>query len=65
MENEWKISYRQLILVFGFLFLSLGLIGIIQVGLLEGVMETLPYSLIILSIGIILFIIMFIKKLEK
>ncbi|TFG16637.1 MAG: hypothetical protein EU531_05785 [Promethearchaeota archaeon] len=65
MENKWKISHKQIVLLFGFLFFSLGLLGIVQIGLLEGVMETIPYSLMILSIGIILLIILFIKKLEK
>jgi len=60
-----KISYQQIILLFGVLFFSLGLIGVIQIGLLEGQMEILPYSLIILAIGLLLLVIISIKKLEK
>jgi hypothetical protein len=64
MDTEWKISTRQLILLFGFLFFSLGLLGIIQIGLLESLLGVVPYSLIILFIGITLLLIVIIKKLE-
>jgi hypothetical protein len=64
MDDNWKISYRQITLVFGFLFFSLGLLGIIQIGLLEGVLEIIPYALIILILGIIFLIGILIKKLE-
>jgi hypothetical protein len=64
MDTEWKISTRQIILLFGFLFFSLGLLGIIQIGLLESLLGIVPYSLIILFIGITLLLIVIIKKLE-
>jgi len=64
MDTEWKISTRQIVLLFGFLFFSLGLLGIIQIGLLESLLGIVPYSLIILFIGITLLLIVIIKKLE-
>ena len=65
MENDWKISYKQIALLFGFLFLFLGLLGIIQIGLLESLLAILPFSLIILLIGIVLLILVLVKKLEN
>ena len=65
MDDNWKISYRQIALLFGFAFFSLGILGTIQIGLLEGLLEVIPYSLIILLLGIIIIIGVLIKKLEK
>jgi len=64
MDSEWKISNRQITLLFGFLFFSLGLLGIIQIGFLEGVLAIIPYSLIILFVGVALLLILIIKNLE-
>jgi hypothetical protein len=65
MDDNWKITYRQIALLFGFLFFSLGILTTIQIGLLEGSLEVIPYSLIILLLGIIFLIGILIKKLEK
>jgi len=49
MSNDWKISYDQMFLLFGFLLFVLGTLGFIQIGLLEGLSELIPSSLIILQ----------------
>lgn len=64
MDENWKISYIQIALLFGFVFLSLGILGIIQIGLLDGLLEVIPYSLIILLLGIVFIIGVLVKKLE-
>lgn len=51
-----------MLLLFGFLFFALGLLGVIQIGLLEGLMEVMPLTLIILLVGIGLLIILLIIK---
>jgi len=65
MDKDWKISYSQIALLFGFVFFSLGILGIIQIGLLDGLLEVIPYSLIILLLGIVFIIGVLIKKLQK
>jgi len=65
MDKDWKISYSQIALLFGFVFFSLGILGIIQIGLLDGLLEVIPYSLIILLLGILFIIGVLIKKLQK
>ena len=65
MNEEWKISYREIIILFGFLFFSLGLLGIIQIGILENLLEIIPLSLTILLIGIVLLILTTIKKIQE
>lgn len=62
MEKSWTISNQQILLLFGFIFFALGLLGIIQIGLLEGLIEIIPLSLIILLVGSgLLFIFLLIK----
>lgn len=62
MEQNWKISNQQILLLLGFLFFSLGLLGIIQVGLLEGLIEIIPLSLIILIVGISFLVVLLMIK---
>jgi len=62
MKKGWTISNQQILLLFGFIFFALGLLGIIQIGLLEGLIEIIPLSLIILLVGSgLLFIFLLIK----
>lgn len=65
MTNDWKISNGQIILLFGFLFFSLGTLGFIQIGILEGLSEILPISLGILLAGITLLLILLLSKIKS
>ena len=64
MTNDWKISSGQMLMLFGFLFFSLGTLGIIQIGILDGLYEVIPISLVILLIGIVLLLIILLRKLK-
>ncbi|MFX1296062.1 MAG: hypothetical protein ACFFD2_14585 [Promethearchaeota archaeon] len=63
MNNNEKMSNEDLIMFWGFIFLIMGAIGIVNVGFLEGLSNTLIVGIIILIIGIaILVSIAFINK---
>jgi len=64
MTNDWKISNGQIILLFGFLFFALGTLGVIQIGILEGISEIIPISLGILLAGIALILILLLSKIK-
>lgn len=64
MTNNWKLSNGQIILLFGFLFFSLGTLGIIQIGILDGLSEVIPISLVILLLGIALLLILLLGKIK-
>jgi hypothetical protein len=64
MTNDWKISSGQMLMLFGFLFFSLGTLGIIQIGILEGLSEVIPISLVILLVGIVLLLIILLRKIR-
>lgn len=64
MTNDWKISNGQIVMLFGFLFFSLGTLGIIQIGILEGLSEVIPISLVILLAGIVLLLIIPLRKIK-
>jgi len=63
MSSDWKISYEQMLLLFGFLLFVLGTLGLIQIGILEGLTELIPSSLFILLMGIsVLLLLLLINK---
>jgi len=53
-----------MILLFGFLFFALGTLGVIQIGILEGLSEIIPISLGILLVGIALLLILLLRKIK-
>ena len=62
MSDRWKISNEQMILLFGFLFFALGLLGFIQIGILEGLSEIIPITLGIMLVGILLLALFLLKN---
>ena len=64
MTNDWKISNGQIIMLFGFLFFALGTLGVIQIGILEGISEIISISLGILLAGIALILILLLSKIK-
>ena len=62
MTDNWKISNEQMILLFGFLFFALGLLGFIQIGILESLSEIIPLSLGIMLVGILLLALFLLKN---
>ena len=62
MTDNWKISNEQMILLFGFLFFALGLLGFIQIGILEGLSEIIPITLGIMLVGILLLALFLLKN---
>ena len=62
MSNNERISGEQMILLFGFLFFVLGTLGVIQIGILEGLVEIISISLVLLLIGIGMLVFLIIKE---
>lgn len=63
MNNNEKMSNEDLIMFWGFIFLIMGAIGVVNIGFLEGLNNILIVGIIILIIGIaILVSIAFISK---
>lgn len=63
MEDNKKMSNENLIMLWGFIFLIMGALGIVQIGLLDGLDDFLIIGLIPFMIGIIILVSMaFIDK---
>jgi hypothetical protein len=62
MSNEWKINNLQVTLLIGVLFFVLGTLGLIQIGILEGMSDLIPASSIVLILGVIILAIIIIRN---
>ncbi|MFX1329392.1 MAG: hypothetical protein ACFE91_14780 [Promethearchaeota archaeon] len=54
MNNNEKMRIEDLIMFCGFIFLIMGAIGIVYIGLLEGLNNIIIIGIIILIVGIII-----------
>lgn len=62
------VKNQDVLLLWGFIFFTLGAIGLIQIGILEGVSELIIYAILLLFIGIIILLALVLmdkKKLNK
>lgn len=48
------IKNQDVLMLWGFIFFTLGALGLIQIGILEGVSELIIYAVLLLFIGIII-----------
>ena len=62
LSNEWKINSVHITLLIGVLFFVLGTLGLIQIGILEGLSELIPISSTILILGVIFLGILIMKN---
>ncbi|MFO7797805.1 MAG: hypothetical protein ACQERB_03435 [Promethearchaeati archaeon] len=63
MKNQKKVQNESLTIFWGFILIILGAIGVIQIGLLEGLTQFIIYGGILFFIGIvILSIVIFVYK---
>ena len=54
MENNEKMSNQNLIMLWGFIFFIVGALGIVQIGLLEGLDDFLIIGSITFLVGIVI-----------
>ena len=54
MNSNEKMSIEELVMFWGFIFLIMGAIGIVNIGLLEGLNNILIIGIIILIVGIVI-----------
>ena len=61
MRNTNKIKFEEMLVLWGFIIFVLGALGIIQIGLLEGLSDLIPLSLFLLILGVLIlfFVIVF------
>ncbi|MFX1556463.1 MAG: hypothetical protein ACFFC9_04350 [Promethearchaeota archaeon] len=48
------VKNQDVLMLWGFIFFTLGALGLIQIGILEGVSELIIYAVLLLFIGIII-----------
>ena len=63
MEENSKVKLHDFLLLWGFIILIFGFLGIVQLGLMDGLTEFIPIGLILLIIGIL--ILCFITVIDK
>lgn len=67
MKNQQKVQNKSLAIFWGFILIIIGAIGIIQIGLLEGLRQFIFYGVILFFIGVVILslVIFFDKKTLK
>lgn len=53
MENKGKMNKKDFILLWGFIFIIFGLIGLIQIGFMESLFSIIIPSVLFIAIGFI------------
>ena len=54
MENKGKMKKKDFILLWGFIFIIFGLIGLIQIGFMESLFSIIIPSVLFIAIGFIM-----------
>jgi len=57
MKNTTNIKFEEMLILWGFIFFVLGALGVIQIGLLEGLSELILLSLFLLILGILILLV--------
>lgn len=63
MINEEKWNIEHILVLWGFIFIVIGILGVLQMGLLEGLSNFFAFGSILLVIGfILLFVVILLDK---
>ena len=57
MMKEEKMSVENLVFLWGFIFIVMGILGVMQMGILEGLSDFIAFGSILMIIGFILLIV--------
>jgi len=60
-----KVKNQNVLMLWGFILFALGALGLIQIGILEGVSELIIYATLFLFIGLFILIVLVIMDKKK